>query len=112
MAAAGHYGNKSPLLVQHYATDLGYEYYSASNKDELLKVKNIFLSAEPTTKPILLEVFTDSQDESDALEIMLNLLDKKKDSFISSIKKDVKSAFKSAVGDARVQGLRMIINNK
>ena len=32
MAAAGHFGNKSPQLIKHYAEDLGYEYLSASNK--------------------------------------------------------------------------------
>ena len=36
IAAAGHYGNKSPALVKHYAEDLGFEYLTASNKEEYL----------------------------------------------------------------------------
>ena len=36
IAAAGHYGNKSPELVKHYAQDLGYEYMTASTKEEYL----------------------------------------------------------------------------
>ena len=32
VAAEGHFGKKSPVLVRHYAEDLGFEYLSASNK--------------------------------------------------------------------------------
>lgn len=42
VAAAGHYGNKSHKLVKDYATDLGYEYLSASNKEEFLAVIDKF----------------------------------------------------------------------
>ena len=34
MAAAGHFGSKSHRLIKHYAEDLGYEYMSASDKEE------------------------------------------------------------------------------
>lgn len=36
MATAGHYDNKSPNLVKHYAEDCGYKYLSASNKEDFL----------------------------------------------------------------------------
>ena len=68
MAAAGHYGNQSPDLIKHYCEDLGFRYLSASNKEEFLKNAPFFLSADDKTKPILFEVFTDSQDESDAIK--------------------------------------------
>lgn len=74
MAAAGHFGNKSFDLLKHYATDLGYEYLSASNKEEFLKVVDRFLTPEITDKPMILEAFTNSQDESDALEIVVNYM--------------------------------------
>lgn len=67
MAAAGHYGNKSKDLVKHYAEDLGFEYISASSKDEFNSVYQRFVTADMTDKPMLFEVFTDSRDESDAL---------------------------------------------
>lgn len=67
MAAAGHFGNKSHQLVKHYAEDLGYEYLSADNKDDFLRVMPRFVTAEITDKPILLEVFTNNEDESKAL---------------------------------------------
>lgn len=73
VAAAGHYGNKSPTLVKHYAENLGFEYLSAKNKTEFEQVYQRFISAKPTNKPMVFEVFTDSQDESDALAIMHRL---------------------------------------
>ncbi|WP_421241855.1 thiamine pyrophosphate-binding protein [Aeromonas enteropelogenes] len=73
VAAAGHYGNKSPTLVKHYAENLGFEYLSAKNKTEFEQVYQRFINAKPTNKPMVFEVFTDSQDESDALAMMHRL---------------------------------------
>ncbi|GEN29584.1 2-succinyl-5-enolpyruvyl-6-hydroxy-3-cyclohexene- 1-carboxylate synthase [Halovibrio variabilis] len=73
VAAAGHFGNQSPDLVKNYVTALGFEYLHASNKTEFTAVIDRFLTPEITDKPMLLEVFTDSQDESDALETLRNL---------------------------------------
>lgn len=73
IAAAGHYGNQSPQLVKHYAENLGFDYMSATNKDDYLKVMEKFVTSETTEKPILLEVFTNSSEESEALKIMYNL---------------------------------------
>lgn len=73
MAARGHYGNRSHDLLRHYAEDLGYEYMSASSKEEFLANVDRFTSGEQFDKPVLFEVFTDSQDESDALRIMSTL---------------------------------------
>lgn len=73
MAAAGHYGAQSETLVQHYAEDLGYEYMSASDKAEYLKKAERFLTPELTDRPMLFEVFTDFQCESDAIKMMNSL---------------------------------------
>lgn len=73
MAAAGHYGKKSPKLIRHYAEDLGFEYLTASDKDEYLLVYERFLTPMLTERPIIFEVFTDSQEESLALKTMHNL---------------------------------------
>lgn len=67
MAAAGHFGNKSPELVKHYAQDLGYSYMSASSKEEYLAVCDTFFDPKPCERPMVLEVFTDSDDESQAI---------------------------------------------
>ena len=74
VAAAGHYGNKSRQLVKNYATDIGYEYLVASNKEEFNSVIDRFLTSEITDKPMLLEVFTETDDESNALKQALNIV--------------------------------------
>jgi len=73
IAAAGHFGNKSPELVKNYTQALGFEYLRASNKEEFASVMKRFLTPELTDKPMFLEVFTDSKDESDALKMLRNL---------------------------------------
>ncbi|MBM6693097.1 2-succinyl-5-enolpyruvyl-6-hydroxy-3-cyclohexene-1-carboxylate synthase [Bifidobacterium pullorum subsp. saeculare] len=73
VAARGHYGNQSHTLLKHYAQDLGFEYMSATNKDEFLSRLDRFTASEHLKQPILFEVFTDSMDESGALHIMQTL---------------------------------------
>ena len=106
MAAAGHYGNKSSALVKHYAEDLGFKYISASNKEQYLQNLPVFVNPEIGEKPILFEVFTDSKDESDALETMFNLVESedgdstnhgKKVTFKDRAKSAIKSRYNSAL---------------
>lgn len=110
VAAAHHYGDKSNVLVKHYAEDLGYEYLTANDKESFLNVVDRFLTPEITERPILLEVFTETQSESDALEMILNMVD---NSGISKIIKNAKSAINgmitNAVGEKRIHALRDFI---
>lgn len=73
IAAAGHYGNKSHLLVRHYAEDLGYEYLSANTKEEYLQNLERFLTPEITDRPMLFEAFANNEDESEAIRMMNTL---------------------------------------
>lgn len=73
MAAAGHNGNKSQAVMRDYVTDLGFEYLTASSKEEYLQNMERFLSPSLSEKPILFEVFTSSDDESESLRIMEHL---------------------------------------
>lgn len=73
IAAAGHYGNKSRDLVKHYSEDLGFEYLSASSKEEFMDVYQKFVDKDNKEKPILFEVFTDSENESSALKTIRNI---------------------------------------
>ncbi len=73
MAAEGHFGNKSRVLVRHFAEDLGFEYLKAEDKEEFLKNLEHFVSPESSDKPIVLEAFTEYQDETDAIEILQTL---------------------------------------
>ena len=101
MAARGHYGAQSRDLLRHYATDLGFEYLSAEGKEGYLAVLDRFVDPEPHDRPMLLEVFTDSRDESDALHA------------IRSTEVDAKSAAKNAVrsilGDKGVKAAKKIL---
>jgi 2-succinyl-5-enolpyruvyl-6-hydroxy-3-cyclohexene-1-carboxylate synthase len=72
VAAAGHFAQKSSSLVRHYAEDLGFEYLSASNKEELEESCVRFTTPELTEKSMLLECFVTSEDESTALNIIQN----------------------------------------
>lgn len=91
IAAAGHYGNMSLKLVKDYATDIGYEYLVASNKDEFKAVVGRFLISDITEKPMILEVFTQTEDESKALEQILNIISAPKLIFKNMIKQTAKN---------------------
>ena len=73
IAAAGHYGKQSRQLIKHYAEDLGFEYLTAATKEEYLSHLPRFLDKNITDRPILFEIFTDSKNESKALEMVKNL---------------------------------------
>lgn len=73
VAAAGHYGNKSNKLVKTYAESLGFEYLTASNKVEFINESKRFLDDTVTDRPMLFEVFTNNEEESEALETITNL---------------------------------------
>lgn len=73
IAAAGHNGNKSKVLVRHYAEDLGFEYLQADDKESYKLVMNRFFSPEPTERPVLLEVFVNDTSEKDAYYLLKHI---------------------------------------
>lgn len=70
LAAAGHFGNKSPVLVKNYVEALGFEYCSASTKDQFKALINRFVRTDACEKPMVLECFTSFEDESTALDLV------------------------------------------
>lgn len=89
IAAGGHYGNKSPELIKHFAQDLGYQYITASNKEEFLQAYPAFVDPQ-IQHSIIFEVFTDSKDEDDALYAINHLVTPTtKESFIQDLKESV-----------------------
>lgn len=58
MAAGGHFGNKSKVLLKHYAEDLGFTYLTASTKEEFKANLPGYL-AEKSDRPVIFECFTD-----------------------------------------------------
>ncbi len=101
MAAMGHYGQQSKDLVRHYAEDLGYEYMSASNKEEYLANVERFFTPHLTEKPMVFEIFTDHKDESDAIRTINHLE--------VSTHQGVKEIVKNVVGDKGVQTIKKIL---
>ena len=73
ISAKNHFGHQSLTLVRHYAEDLGYEYLSASNKEDFEQVYARFVTPELTGKPMVFEVFTQVKDENDALYQIYNM---------------------------------------
>ena len=101
IGAAGHFGNKSHELLKHYSEDLGFEYLSASNKEEFEKVYSRFVS-EKKDKPILFEVFTNASDDDKAL-YMINHLQG------TTLKQAVKQEIKNIVGPSTVKAIKSIV---
>lgn len=105
VAAAGHFGKQSPKLLKHFAEDLGFQYLSASNKEEYLKVLPLFIDAHISDKPLLFEIFTLPEDESKALKIMQNLQVDTGFNMQSTIKEGVKNV----IGDSGIKALKKFL---
>lgn len=91
VAAAGHWGRQSKELVRHFSEDLGFKYLTASNKDEFEELIDEFVDHRITPKPIMFEVFTETDDEIACLK---NLREANASNAYS-----FKSTVKSVLGD-------------
>lgn len=100
-AAGGHFGNKSKTLIKGYSESLGFEYMGASNKDEFEKVYKRFFIDKITDKPMLFEVFTNSDEESNALETMMT--------FCSNTSGKAKNIVKSVLGEKGIKTIKGIL---
>lgn len=111
IAAARHYGNKSDVLVKNYAENLGYEYLTASNKESFLSVVDRFLTPKLTNRPMLFEIFTDTKEEGDALEQILNYMQDSSNApnILSKSKSAVKSVIRDTLGENRIKAIKDFI---
>lgn len=73
IGASGHFGNKSKTLVKGYVESLGFEYMTASSKEEFDRVYPRFVLPELTEKPMFFEIFTNADDERAAFDIMQHI---------------------------------------
>lgn len=108
MAAAGHFGAKSPVLVKHYTEDLGFQYLSATNKEEFLAALDTFTNPEITDKPMILEVFTTHENENEALGLMTSIIYDKK----AAMKSKVAGAIRSVAGEKGIKAIKNILGKK
>ena len=100
-AARGHFGNKSRDLVRHYAQDLGFQYMTASNKEEYESCLAVFVQPNLTEKPILFEVFTDEDQENSAQKLLDNLR--------VSASGGAKNLAKNLIGSKNIQKIKRIV---
>ena len=108
MAAGGHFGNQSKSFVKNMAEALGFEYMSASTKEDFLKIKDKFLSDQEQEKPMLIEVFTYSETDSEAVQIMRNLIKDQRYS-VRMLKKQVKTLIKETLGESTFEKTKKIL---
>ena len=104
MAAAGHYGAKSPVLVKHFSEDLGFQYLSATNKEEFLAALETFINPNITGKPMILEVFTTHENENEALKLMTSIT--------MDSKQKVADAIRSVAGEKGIKAIKSILGRK
>ena len=102
ISAKDHFGHQSSKLVRHYAEDLGFKYLSASNKEEFTQIYPQFTTPEITEKPIIFEVFTDVENENEALKRMWNIEKGK-----SNI---VKNVIKQTFGESNIRTIKNLLN--
>lgn len=107
IAAKGHFGKKSKTLVRHYAEDLGFEYLSADDKESYRSVMDKFLNPELGEKPILFEIFTDSDNESDALKMILD----QRRVHESSLKSHIKKVARNIIGEKGIKIIKILNEN-
>lgn len=101
VSASGHFGAKSKELVKGYATALGFEYYSASTKEEFLEILPRFMDENIGDKSIVFEVFTEPEKENEALKAIRRLY---KDPASGA-----KDAIKNILGESGTKFIRKII---
>lgn len=77
VAAGGHFGCKSKDLVKHYAEDLGYEYMTADSKESFISNCENFFSSTSKDKPVIFEVFTNNDEENEALRMTRSIVPSK-----------------------------------
>ncbi len=104
MAAGGHFGNKSTLLVKHFAEDLGFRYLSAQDKEGFLAVVDEFTDPNEGSSPIILECFTRHEDESEALYRMSHI---ETDS-LKVVERRAKETLKTVIGEKTVKKMKFL----
>ena len=73
IAAGGHFGNMSRTLVKSFAESLGFEYLTASNKEEFEATYARFVTEELTGKPMLFEIFPEADSEVKNLDAVRHI---------------------------------------
>jgi len=73
IAAGGHFGNKSKTLVKDFTENLGFEYLTASTKEEFETVYSRFVAEDISDKPMVFEIFPEPDDEIANLDVVRHI---------------------------------------
>lgn len=107
IAAGGHYGHQSPTFVKHIAEDMGFEYITASSKEDFIAQIDRFVTPELTDRPMFFELFTDGEKDSEAENYVRNaLLD---ENTARVVKGQIKDAVKSIVGEETIEKVKKLL---
>lgn len=104
ISAGGHNGNQNKDLVKHMAEDLGFEYMSASTKEEFISCSYSFVNPESSAKPLLLEIFVTVENELQGNDILAPDNNRPH-------KKGIKSAVKKMLGEKMVANLKSLMGD-
>ena len=102
IAAARHFGNQSESLVKNFAQDLGFDYLTATNKEEFNQSVIDFISDNHKENPIVFEVFTHNQNEYESLKLLQNIEPKK-------IEIQAKDVIKQIIGQNGLKYIKKVI---
>ena len=73
IAAEGHFGNHSKVFVRYLSESLGFDYYGVDDKRSFLLIKDKILDKKIGEKPMLVEIFTEAEEQSKAWEMLSNI---------------------------------------
>ena len=89
--------------IRSYYEDLGFEYFSASDKKEFDEIYKRFITPEITKRPILFEIFTEEANESNALKMIVNTSE--------TFQGKAKDVTKRLLGEKNINTLKRIIKS-
>lgn len=96
ISANGHNGN-----AKGWSENCGFKYLSASNKEEFQVVKNEFVGS--SDKPVILEIFTDEDDEPIAMQTLISA------NRIETSSGKLKNAIANIVGETGIKVIKKIL---
>ena len=110
IAAKGHFAGQSREFLRHYAEDLGFEYLSASGKEEYLSNLERFTSPEMRERPMFFEIFTKSDDETKSLDLVRGINPARIVPLPMRLKSAAKKAGKKILGPRGITAVKRFVS--
>ncbi len=107
--ARGNFAKQSKTLLKNYVETLGFEYISASSKEEYLANYERFMTPEKLDKPLFFEIFINPDDESDALKLISEIDVSEIVPASMRVKKNLKRTVKNVIGVKNARKLKKML---